>query len=300
MNNELKTDDLIVVTKGNYVCAPKGTVCRIQGFNGTISSTDGYQLDAIVEIMSGTFKGNDGYYVNIDDAVKVNLTKEDLYGKDDPNELRNTAIKLPEGTPIRQLDKTEHLSGGDGNNVKISKVSDDIDSAWYDKDDLVEDKVFDTTHELKPKKTFEIEGIMFPENLNEYNNPLDKNPWWKSDEELNKATVSMSYHSVKKDEGKFEEIGRTLGALVDKKQKAYGDSVSQASELMKVFLKNYDNGDNTYTLPKELVDEMLMMVRVIDKLNRIVANPKGDLMDESPWQDLAGYGLLAANMKKGE
>ncbi|AKO92026.1 hypothetical protein BEH_07885 [Priestia filamentosa] len=90
----------------------------------------------------------------------------------------------------------------------------------------------------------------------------------------------------------FEQMGQELGAFVDKKQAAYGDSVSKASKLMKVFLEEYENGDGTYTIPEELLDHILLQVRIIDKQNRIFSNPKGDLMDETPYADLAGYGLL--------
>ena len=75
-----------------------------------------------------------------------------------------------------------------------------------------------------------------------------------------------------------------LGRLVDEKQAAYGDSVGKTGPIMRVF---YPNG-----IPLEALDDALLMVRVLDKLNRMASNPTGDRMGESPWRDVAGYGLL--------
>lgn len=96
--------------------------------------------------------------------------------------------------------------------------------------------------------------------------------------------------------GYFENKGTKLGQLVDKKQAAYGDSIKKTSQLMKVFMQDYEQED-TYVIPKELLDHILLQVRIIDKQNRIFSNPKGDLMDESPYSDLSGYGLLGERMQ---
>ena len=93
--------------------------------------------------------------------------------------------------------------------------------------------------------------------------------------------------------GKFEQAGMELGKLVDEKQKAYGDSITKIGKLLKVFLSDYyDHEAKTYTLPESMIDHVGMMVRIIDKQNRIFSNPDGDLMHESPYKDIAGYGLL--------
>jgi hypothetical protein len=97
--------------------------------------------------------------------------------------------------------------------------------------------------------------------------------------------------------GYFESRAHELGKLVDTKQAAYGDSVSKASQLMKVFLQDYKNDNNTYTIPEELLDHILLQVRIIDKQNRIFSNPKADKMNESPYSDVAGYGLLGERMQ---
>lgn len=94
----------------------------------------------------------------------------------------------------------------------------------------------------------------------------------------------------------FESKGSEIGSLVTKKQAAYGDSVGKAYKLMQVFMQDYDNGDDTYTIPKELLQHILLQVRIIDKQNRIFSNPKGDLMSENPYADTVGYGLLGMRM----
>ena len=94
--------------------------------------------------------------------------------------------------------------------------------------------------------------------------------------------------------GRFERLGSKIGALVDEKQLAYGDSFGKSAIIMQELLRDYyDYGREAYVIPLDLLPHLLTIVRMIDKLNRIVANPAGDRMGESPYQDIAGYALLA-------
>jgi hypothetical protein len=77
-------------------------------------------------------------------------------------------------------------------------------------------------------------------------------------------------------------VAQTLGTLVSQKNEAYGDAFSQAGDVIRVL---YPDG----VKPEQYVD-LLVTVRIVDKLFRI-ANKK-DAFGESPWQDIAGYGLL--------
>jgi hypothetical protein len=77
-------------------------------------------------------------------------------------------------------------------------------------------------------------------------------------------------------------VAQTLGTLVSQKNEAYGDAFSQAGDVIRVL---YPDG----VKPEQYVD-LLVTVRIVDKLFRI-ANKK-DAFSESPWQDIAGYGLL--------
>jgi len=81
--------------------------------------------------------------------------------------------------------------------------------------------------------------------------------------------------------GRYEIKGQSVGALVDKKNKQYGDSYNRAGHILQVL---YPNGIQ----PPEYRD-MLGIIRVIDKLFRIANGKQGE---ENPWQDIAGYGLL--------
>lgn len=90
----------------------------------------------------------------------------------------------------------------------------------------------------------------------------------------------------------YSQIGTEIGELVEQKQKAYGDSITKAFDLVKVFIRDYRNEDGTYTIPESLLKHLLLQVRIIDKQNRIFSNPDQDLMGESPYSDIAGYSII--------
>ena len=83
---------------------------------------------------------------------------------------------------------------------------------------------------------------------------------------------------------KHQIIAQELGDVVAEKNAAYGGSFDRAGEVMLVL---YPNG-----LTPEQMADALGVVRVVDKLFRI-ANKK-DAFGESPWRDIAGYGILGA------
>ena len=80
----------------------------------------------------------------------------------------------------------------------------------------------------------------------------------------------------------YINLAHQVGEVVVKKQAAYGDSISKTGKTMRIL---YPCG-----VTVEKLDDALLVVRVLDKLSRI-ANQK-EAFDESPWQDIAGYGLL--------
>ena len=86
----------------------------------------------------------------------------------------------------------------------------------------------------------------------------------------------------------YKRLGADLGSLVTSKQRQYGDSAGRSGAIMRVL---YPAG-----IPPHAMDDALLVVRVIDKLSRIAQRgPDGkDLGGESPWRDIAGYGLLGA------
>ena len=79
----------------------------------------------------------------------------------------------------------------------------------------------------------------------------------------------------------YADRGRAIGAMVDRKQREYGDSYHRAEGVIRAL---WPDG-----IPVESYMDALAVVRVIDKLFRIAAGKQGD---EDPWKDIAGYGLL--------
>ena len=80
----------------------------------------------------------------------------------------------------------------------------------------------------------------------------------------------------------YEETAEQIGKLVAEKNQAYGSSFSEAHKILEVL---YPQG----IAPHQFTDA-LGIIRVIDKLFRIAT--KKDAFGESPWQDIAGYGIL--------
>jgi len=84
----------------------------------------------------------------------------------------------------------------------------------------------------------------------------------------------------------YETLGQSIGVLVDEKQRQYGDSANKSGEILRVL---YPEGVKPHSYR-----DMLLMVRVLDKLSRIAQRGENgrDLGGESPWRDVAGYALL--------
>ena len=91
----------------------------------------------------------------------------------------------------------------------------------------------------------------------------------------------------------YAKLGAEIGALVQAKQIAYGDSFSKSGAVMRIF---YPNGIS----PRQM-DNALTIVRVIDKIFRVASAPEsGDPMGESPWRDICGYSQLATAREEEE
>lgn len=84
-------------------------------------------------------------------------------------------------------------------------------------------------------------------------------------------------------QGKYESIGAEIGRTTDTKNKQYGDSFNQSGDVLRKF---YPDG-----ISPEQYDDMLAVVRIIDKLFRVANGKQGD---ENPFRDIAGYGILGA------
>ena len=87
--------------------------------------------------------------------------------------------------------------------------------------------------------------------------------------------------------GKYEEIGKDIGQLVEAKQKAYGDSFGCSADFLMLL---YPDGIR----PADY-HNLLLIVRIFDKLKRIATN--NDISGENPFMDIVGYGLLACGSR---
>ena len=80
----------------------------------------------------------------------------------------------------------------------------------------------------------------------------------------------------------YVELGKEVGKLVVEKQVAYGDSFGRSGVVLRAL---YPKG-----VKPEDYDNMLAIVRIVDKLFRIATDINA--LGESPFRDIAGYGLL--------
>jgi len=80
----------------------------------------------------------------------------------------------------------------------------------------------------------------------------------------------------------YSDIGKEVGKLVANKKMAYGDSFGKSGECLR---QMYPEG----IFPQQY-DDLLTIVRILDKLFRIASNPTA--FAENPYQDIVGYGLL--------
>ena len=90
----------------------------------------------------------------------------------------------------------------------------------------------------------------------------------------------------------LQEVAVSVANLVDEKQQSYGDSHGKAGDVLEIL---YPDG-----VKVESYQEMLTLVRVLDKLFRIATD--NDKQVECPWNDIMGYALLqtARHMKERE
>jgi hypothetical protein len=82
----------------------------------------------------------------------------------------------------------------------------------------------------------------------------------------------------------FLRIGTEIGKLVDEKNAAYGDSFAQTGKFLRIL---YPSG-----IQPDQYDDALAMVRIFDKQKRIAT--RKNAFGESPYRDIAGYGILGA------
>lgn len=80
----------------------------------------------------------------------------------------------------------------------------------------------------------------------------------------------------------FRDIGTEIGALVEKKNAAYGDAFAKAGAFLRLLFPDGIRPDQ--------YGDALALVRIFDKQMRIAT--RKDAFGESSYSDIAGYGIL--------
>jgi len=86
----------------------------------------------------------------------------------------------------------------------------------------------------------------------------------------------------------YKDKGKEIGVLVEKKNKAYGSAWEKIAEFLKLL---FPDGIKPWQYK-----DVGLLVRVFDKQVRVSnkTEENKDDFDESPWQDVAGYGIIGA------
>ena len=98
----------------------------------------------------------------------------------------------------------------------------------------------------------------------------------------------MGWRFNVEEQTKYRQTAAEIGALVDEKQAAYGDSFGKAGDFLRLL---YPDG-----IKPEQYDDLLTVVRVFDKLMRVATDK--DALGENPYSDIVGYGLLGYCMSE--
>lgn len=88
----------------------------------------------------------------------------------------------------------------------------------------------------------------------------------------------------------YEELAGEIGKLTHDKELAYGKAWKSSAEILRIL---FPNG----CAPERFTD-LLLVTRILDKLCRLAAHPT-DPMQESPYRDIVGYGLIGLKKEKG-
>ena len=88
------------------------------------------------------------------------------------------------------------------------------------------------------------------------------------------------------EQNSIKELGKRIGEICHEKNVSYGDSVNVSANIMKHI---YPKG-----VPVEKYHQMLVTVRIIDKLMRLANDASYNA--EDPALDIAGYGLCLSKV----
>lgn len=91
------------------------------------------------------------------------------------------------------------------------------------------------------------------------------------------------YHLKNKGLTDFEKVGLKIGQLLNRKNRDYGNAFIDGTKFMELL---FPNG-----IPIDKYSDVLLLIRIFDKMKRI-ATVKKHTDIESPFEDIAGYGML--------
>ncbi len=91
---------------------------------------------------------------------------------------------------------------------------------------------------------------------------------------------------LEQQESTFVEIASKLGNLLESKNAAYGNAFENTGHILRLL---YPGG-----IRPEQYGDVALVVRILDKLSRVATN--NDPTGESPYMDIAGYGMLGAKL----
>ena len=89
-------------------------------------------------------------------------------------------------------------------------------------------------------------------------------------------------------DSRFMKIAKNLAKVLEVKNEAYGNAFTKITEILKIL---YPDG-----IKPEQYQDLGLVIRILDKLSRIAKD--NDPLGESPFQDIAGYAILAQTIKK--
>jgi hypothetical protein len=132
-----------------------------------------------------------------------------------------------------------------------------------------------------------LDGLKSVDALCEFRNRCDAYGKRSCSGDAVNHAMTKCYVFIEDNEASFKDklswILSHLSNLLVEKNEAYGDSFAKASGILELL---YPDG-----VPVSKYSDMLAIVRTVDKLFRIATDK--DALGESPWEDVAGYALLA-------
>lgn len=87
----------------------------------------------------------------------------------------------------------------------------------------------------------------------------------------------------------YARLAVQIGELVTERQAQYGNSFGHSGDVLRIL---YPDG-----IQPDQYDDALAVVRIVDKLFRLANGSQGE---ESPYRDIAGYGLLGWARQESE